>query len=79
MQSDEDNIANELVLVRQEMRVLRETLDELKTTLEWAVQNGKLSFHFAENAANERTSPPSSRVQAQQATNDTPPEPGSLF
>ena len=69
-----------------EVKVLRESVDELHTSLEWAIRNARLTLQF-DDAARRNENLPASPTQSKSVSNcsaspgvDSPtPEPGKLF
>lgn len=81
MTHDDELIADELGQLRQEVQVLHQTIDELRTTIQWGVQNGRIMFHFDE-AAETPVADPDNQTDpspTDQPPTNIPPEPGSLF
>lgn len=50
--------ADQIERLANEVKVLRESVDELKTSLEWAIRNARLTVHFDEAATPSFLPPP---------------------
>jgi hypothetical protein len=55
-----------------EVQVLRESVDELKTALEHAIRNGRIVVEFNEASADDRQRRPSTLLDAKNATGGCP-------
>lgn len=55
---EQDDLQQQIGILTDEVKVLRESVDELKTSLEWAIKNARITIDFEDAAKPSMRCPP---------------------